>query len=47
MEHECNCSIFVVYGVLGGVRYDGVGKGRFPIYVSSNVCGGRYMVMSR
>jgi len=25
---------------VGGVRYDGVIKGRFSIYGSSNVCGG-------
>ena len=30
----------MVCGVVRGVRYDGVGKGRFSIYVSSNVCGG-------
>jgi len=30
----------VVCGVVGGVRYDGVGKRRFPIYGSSNVYGG-------
>ena len=30
------CNIFVVCGVVGGVRYDGVGKVGFPIYV----CGG-------
>ena len=30
----------MVCRVVRGVRYDGVGKGRFPIYGSSNVCGG-------
>jgi len=30
----------VVCGVVGGVRYDGVGRGRFPTCGSSNVCRG-------
>ena len=30
----------MVCGVVGGVRYDGVVKGRFSIYGSSNICGG-------
>ena len=37
----------MVCEVVGGVRYDGVGKSRFPIYDISKVCGGSCLMMSR